>query len=240
MINLNSANASVSGKQIQRRQMKKVAITGLLIGVTLICAAQSSEAKYYNNSSMDEEVPREKAKFSRTILTNADGSITTERKNLRKNLIESRQTLKGEEPIGIWIYLTGHGPAEMDYDFVLEYAEQDCSKDLHIKNYFTDDTNLGYEAPKMATGEPFYEFLRKNLVYPGKARREGIQGNVELTFDLTKEGTIKNIRVKRGVHIVLDKEAVRILRKVKLSSPPKVNGQLQDLCANVSISFRLA
>src|SRR5690606_22674484 len=122
-------------------------------------------------------------------------------------------TLKGEEPVGIWVYLTGRGPAEMDYNFPIEYSQQDCPKELNIKNYFEDEAGSGYEAPKISTGEQFYEFAVKNLVYPAKARREGIQGKVDLTFDLTKDGLIENIRVKKGVHLVLDKEAVRILRK---------------------------
>jgi TonB family protein len=219
--------------------MKQLSIVGLLVCITLTCGAQTSETKYYKSMSMDAEVAQEKAKYSKTITNNPDGSITTERRNLKKNLVESRQTLKGEEPVGIWVYLTGRGPAEMDYNFPLEYSQQDCSNDLNIKNYFADEAVSGYEAPKISTGEQFYEFAGKNLVYPAKARREGIQGKVDLTFDLTKDGVIENIRVKKGVHLVLDKEAVRILKKIKLTSPPKVNGQPQTLCASTSISFRL-
>lgn len=219
--------------------MKQLSIIGLLVCFTLTCGAQISETKYYKRMSMDEEVPQEKAKYSKTISKNPDGSIVTERKNLKKNLVESRQVLKGEEPVGIWIYLTGKGPAEMNYDFPLEYIDQECPKNFDIKNYFTDDLSITYEAPKVSTGEQFNEFLWKNLVYPAKARREGIQGKVDLIFDLTKDGAIENIRVTKGVHIVLDKEAVRILRKIKFSSPPKINGQPQTLCASTSISFRL-
>jgi TonB family protein len=219
--------------------MKQLLIAGLLACVTLTSRAQTSETRYYKSMSMDEEVPQEKAKYSKTITTNADGSITTERKNLKKNLIESRQVLKGDEPVGIWVYLTGRGPAEMNYDFTVEYSDQECPKNLNIKNYFIDDLSIQYESPKLSTGEQFYEFVGKNLVYPAKARRENIQGKVDLTFDLTKDGVIENIRVKKGVHIVLDKEAVRILKKIKLSSPPKINGQPQTLCASTSISFRL-
>ncbi len=177
--------------------------------------------------------------FSKTITNNSDGSIATERKNLKKNLVESRQVLKGEEPVGIWIYLTGRGPAEMDYDFKLEYSNQGCQSSLDIKDYFADDMGVGYTSPNISTGEQFYEFIGKSIVYPAKARREGIQGNVELTFDITKDGLIENIKVKKGVHLVVDKEAVRVLKKIKLSSPPKINGQPQTLCANASISFRL-
>lgn len=218
---------------------QSLAIVGLLVCITLTCPAQTSETKYYKSIPMDEEVPQAKAKYAKTITKNPDGSITTERKNLRKNLVESSQTLKGDEPVGIWVYLTGRGPAEMDFNFPLEYSQQDCSKHLSIRNYFADEAASGYEAPKILKGEEFYEFVAENLVYPGKAIREGIQGKVDLTFDLTKDGLIENIRVKKGVHLVLDKEAVRIIRKIKLISPPKIDGTPQNLCASASISFRL-
>ena len=219
--------------------MKNLAIVGAFICFALNSSAQTSETKYYKSMSMGEEVSREKAKYSRTITNNPEGSVTTERRNLKKNVIEGREVLKGEEPVGIWIYLTGRGPAEMDYNFNLEYSSQDCSATLNIKDYFTDEIAVGYESPRISTGEQFYEFVVKNLVYPAKARRERIQGKVDLIFDLTKDGIIENIRVKKGVHIVLDKEAVRILRKIKLSSPPKIKGQPETLCANASIWFRL-
>jgi TonB family protein len=219
--------------------MKKLSIALLLVCITMICKAQTSEIKYYKNLKMDEEVSKEKAKYSKTITKNSDGSIVTEDKNLKNNLIERRQILKGEEPIGIWIYLTGKGTAELDYDFTLEYTDQVCPKNFDIKDFFTDNLSISYESPKISTGEQFYEFLGKILVYPAKAVREKIQGKVYLIFDLTKDGTIENIRVKKGVHIVLDKEAVRILRKIKFSSPPKINGQAQNLCVSTIISFQL-
>jgi TonB family protein len=220
--------------------MKKLIIAALFIFSTLLCAGQKTETRYYNDRGSDEEVPKEKAKYSESITTNPDGSITKESKNLKKNEVYHRQTLKGEEPVGSWIYLTGRGPAEMDYDFQLEYSTDDCSRDSNIKDYFADDPAAGYEAPKLSTGEAFVEFVRKNMVYPSRARREGIQGKVELTFEFTADGLIKNIRVKKGVHMVLDKEAMRVLRKLKFSTRPKINGQPKDLCGNVSLSFRLA
>jgi TonB family protein len=220
--------------------MKFFHIAAALMCFTLTCLAQTSETKYYRRLPPVEEVPKEKAKYSRTITTNPDSTVVIEQTNLKNNVIEHRQVHKGEEPVGNWIYLTGRGQAEMNYDFKLEYSSEACPSALTIKNLFYDEPELSYEAPKISTGVQFHEFLVKNLVYPATARRGGIQGKVDLMFDLTKEGTIENIRVKKGVHLVLDKEAVRLLRKIKLSSPPKIKGQPENLCGTVSISFRLA
>ena len=219
--------------------MKKLTITLLVMYFTLPCASQTINTTYYKTRTMEEEVAKDKARFSQTTTINADGSITTERKDLKKNQVYSRQVLKEEEPVGTWIYLGGVGPIEIDYDFTVDYSEETCVKNLNIKDYFTDDKAIGYVAPKISTGNSFLEFVGKNIVYPGKAMRERITGKVYLTFDITKEGIIENIRVKKGVHLLLDKEAVRIIRKLKFVSPPKINGQPRSLCATTAILFHL-
>jgi TonB family protein len=229
----------ISNHKRRQQNMKVFYIAAALMCFTLTGMAQTSETKYYRRLPPVEEVPKEKAKYSRTITTNPDSTVAIEQMNLKSNVIEHRQVHKGEEPVGRWIYLTGRGQADLNYDFKLVYSDEDCPSTLPVKNLFYDEPGLGYEAPKISPGVQFHEYLWKNLVYPATARRGGIQGKVDLIFDLTKEGTIENIRVKKGAHVVLDKEAVRILRKIKLSSPPKIKGQPENLCGIVSISFRL-
>ena len=56
---------------------------------------------------------------------------------------------------------------------------------------------------------------------------------------MTATGT-ENIVVKRGVDISLDKEAVRVLRELKFSSPPTVNGQAYAFkCLVLPVKYKL-
>ena len=59
------------------------------------------------------------------------------------------------------------------------------------------------------------------------------------SFIVTKDGQIENIVVNKGVDITLDKEAVRILRALKFSTPPLLNGRPVNICVKFPISFRL-
>lgn len=224
--------------------MKRITFTALILMLAFICQAQNVQTRYYNNQYLEEEVPQEKARYFQTVTQNADGSITTSKKNLKKDVIESSQTLKGEEPFGVWIYQRAGGLAEMDYNFQLKYTGEDCPGSdalTKIENYLANDDSKGYTAPKIAPEEKsILSFIGRNLVYPAKARREGIQGKVVLVFTITKEGVIENIFVKKGVHLILDKEAVRVLRKLKFSSPPRLNGHPQNFCVEMPISFKLA
>lgn len=225
--------------------MKRVVLAMSLLMGLVVCSAQTSETKYYKTSfTGGEEVPQDKAKYSHTITQNQDGSITETITNLKKNIIESRETLKGEEPFGIWIYLRGSGPAEMDYDFELVYSQEECPKENVVPNiddYFVDHPGQGYVAPKISTGEEsLLRFISRNLVYPANARRGGIQGAVWLTFTITKQSNIENVYVSKGVHLLLDKEAARLIRKLKFSKPPMVNGQPADVCITMPLKFKLA
>jgi len=222
--------------------MKKVLLICLL-SASVIVNAQTTETKYYRSRPFDEEVPQSKAKYSETI-TKEDGVITTTTRNLKKDEIERREAWKGDEPVGKWIGLTGTGPEERDYDFVLRYEERTCENPDAISalpDFFASNNVVGYTAPVIDYKDPqFMSFIRHKLRYPSKAVRHGIQGAVHLAFTITREGIIKDIVVTRGVDIVLDKEAVRVIRLLKLSSPAMLNGKPQEICVKMPIQFKLS
>lgn len=208
--------------------MKKSTLTILILAITTICYGQTSQTKYFRSEWLGKEVQENKAKFSQTITQNTDGTTTTEVRDLKKNEIVRSETFKGNEPYGIWKFRYSSGFKTIDYNFPLVYSNEKCNDSLPIttSDYFKDNDSLVYKAPKISTGElTIYQYIGKNIYYPAKAMENDIQGTVYLQLTLTKEGTFENIMVKRGVDISLDKEAVRVLRELKFSSPPTVNGQ---------------
>jgi len=222
--------------------MKKIAVTIFMLATGWAGMAQTVETKYYNKNY--DEVDSKKATISEIITQNQDGTVTTTTNTLKKGKVIGSHTFKGDEPYGIWIYQRGSGPAEMDYDFLLEYTDRDCADEhvpLTIESGFESSDIPGYTAPEIGGGEAsFRSFLLRNLVYPAHARRLGIQGGVHLVFDITKEGKIENVAVRKGVHVVLDKEAVRLIRKLKLASPALINGQPKDFCVTMPLWFKLS
>ncbi|MGE5424966.1 MAG: energy transducer TonB, partial [Syntrophothermus sp.] len=210
-----------------------------LLTLVILCSGQTAETKYFNNQWLETEVPVEKGKFSQTIIKNDDGSITTEVKNIKKDEILSRETYKGDEPYGVWVYRSGKESVELDYNFPLKYADENCYDSIsQIVDHFSDDEKIGYVAPKLSTGEPdIHQFLVSHLKFPNKAKEEGIQGRVYVVFTIKKDGSTDNIFVKKGSNIILDKEAVRTLRELKFSSPPTLQGKPQSFCVTMPISF---
>ncbi|MDG1477566.1 MAG: energy transducer TonB [Vicingaceae bacterium] len=57
------------------------------------------------------------------------------------------------------------------------------------------------------------KFFQTNVQYPDSAREESIQGKVYVTFVVDTIGKIDDVSIIRGVHPLLDKEAIRVVQK---------------------------
>jgi len=223
--------------------MKKTVLFLVILAISTLGYGQTIDTKYFNNASLGKEVSPSKAKFSQSIIQNDDGSITTEIKDLKKNEIIERKTYKENEPYGIWKFRYNSDYKTLDYNFPLIYDDVKCKDSLHlpIVDFFKDYDSVAYKAPIISNGElSFYQFIGRNIIYPFQAREAGIQGTVYLQLTLTMDGTFEDIVIKRGANISLDKEAVRVLRMIKFTTPPKINGQACTFkCLNIPIRFQL-
>ena len=231
-------------KQKEKKCPKKEILCLLILLMsTILSFAQIMETKYYNNRWLQKEVPQTKAEVSRELIRNPDSSVTTLIKNIKSNKVLNSETYKGDEPSGVWTYPIGGGMREKDYDFLLVYADSDCANAPELKNitnYFEDNSAIGYQAPKIATGEKsIYQFLAKVLEYPPKARENNVMGRVLTSFTISKEGSISNLAINKGVYVELDKEAIRVLRKLKLSGPAMLNDEPVGICVKLPLMFQL-
>lgn len=76
-------------------------------------------------------------------------------------------------------------------------------------------------------------WVGKNLVYPDVARENGITGRVYISFTVMPDGTLKNIKVIRGLDPACDKEAIRVVS----SSPKWTPGRQRDRAVPVNYQF---
>ena len=84
------------------------------------------------------------------------------------------------------------------------------------------------------------KFIQKNMRYPKIAIKKGIEGRVICQFTVTKDGSIENIIVVRGLHKSLDKEAIRIIKKMPKWKPGEdFNGQAIDCKYTIPVKFKL-
>lgn len=79
----------------------------------------------------------------------------------------------------------------------------------------------------------FSKWVSQNLVYPEIAKENGVSGKVILTFTLTADGKVTNVKVLKGIDAALDKEAVRVVS----SSPKWTPGKQRDRAVKVQFIF---
>lgn len=70
--------------------------------------------------------------------------------------------------------------------------------------------------------EEMDKFIKANMVYPKKALKKGIQGTVIVGANVQEDGTLTDLKVVKGVDSLLDKEALRIVKKMPKWEPAGV------------------
>ncbi|MBK8613749.1 MAG: energy transducer TonB [Flavobacteriales bacterium] len=82
------------------------------------------------------------------------------------------------------------------------------------------------ERPEYPGGQDsLYSFLAKNVQYPDTSKIHGAQGRVLVEFIVEPDGMVTGVRVLKGVHPLLDAEAVRVVGLLPRWSPGKVDGK---------------
>jgi protein TonB len=72
-----------------------------------------------------------------------------------------------------------------------------------------------------------------------EARRNRIQGEVVLSATFGADGTVREIRVIRGLGYGLDEKAIEAARLIKFIPAKDVNGRAVDVRMNIKVDFRL-
>lgn len=82
-------------------------------------------------------------------------------------------------------------------------------------------------------------WLNNNMRYPEAAQQNDIQGRVIVNFVVEKDGSIANVKIAKGVDKDLDREALRVVKKMPKWQPGKNNGVAVRSYFNLPVTFRL-
>ncbi len=85
-----------------------------------------------------------------------------------------------------------------------------------------------------------YAYLMKNLKYPAKAKKDGIEGKVYVSFNVQKDGTLTDIKVMKGLSAETDNEALRVVKSSPRWNPGLNNGQPVTTKYQMAINFTLS
>jgi len=82
-------------------------------------------------------------------------------------------------------------------------------------------------------------FLSSNVRYPKDAQISGAQGKVFVNFIVNGDGTITKVTIARGVHYLLDEEAIRVVQIMPKWTPGTMDGNPVRVSYTVPINFAL-
>lgn len=96
------------------------------------------------------------------------------------------------------------------------------------------------QMPEFPGGESaLNKFLKDNIRYPSVASENGISGAVYLTFVVSKDGKISEVRVIRGIGGGCDEEAIRVVKLMPKWIAGRQNGVSVPVQFNLPIRFVL-
>ena len=97
------------------------------------------------------------------------------------------------------------------------------------------------EKPVFSGGDEYalIRYVQSHIRYPKRAKANSVEGRVVVQFVITKTGDIGEIKVVKGKDPDLDKEAVRIVRRLPKFTPAKMNGYPVNSWWTVPVDFQL-
>ena len=87
--------------------------------------------------------------------------------------------------------------------------------------------------------EGLYKYLAENVKYPEKAKADGTEGRVIVSFVVEKDGSVTDAQVRRGVSDEVDAEALRVVQGMPQWKPGMVEGKPVRVNYNLPINFKL-
>ena len=101
---------------------------------------------------------------------------------------------------------------------------------------FRADCPTGEEG-KACADRAMLEYVYSRIQYPGKARRNGVEGMAVVTFIIERDGTVSNVQVLRDPGAGIGQEVKRIVETMN-DNGPSWHAGLQDGKA-VRVQFNL-
>jgi protein TonB len=140
--------------------------------------------------------------------------------------------------------------AEIDDELEIEDSEADDNTLINVAPVISakeeeeeEETQVFFiveDMPEFPGGEmALRTYIANAIKYPVIAQENGIQGKVYVTFVVSKDGSVTNASIARGVDPSLDKEALRVVNSLPKWKPGKQRGKPVNVSYTVPINFVL-
>lgn len=101
------------------------------------------------------------------------------------------------------------------------------------EEHFTEDERF------MCFNQSIMKHVGENFEFPRRAIENGIEGKVYVNFIIERDGEISNVSIARGVHKLIDDEAMRVINLLPKLNPAMIQGKPVRMQYTVPINARL-
>jgi len=211
--------------------MKQDRITHTLIGLTLTLALSVCFLEYKTIAADNQYISSSLVQLEDEVIVEINKPITPPPPPPPPAIPEVVEVVKDEEIVDKPIVLLD---PEIDIDIVINIEEEE---EPIVEIIF----DVVEELPEFLGGvEKLYEYLGNNIKYPEQAKDFSIQGKVFVQFVVWKDGTIKDVKVVKGAHKLLNKEALRVITNMPKWKPGKQRGKKVNARFTLPIKFRIS
>lgn len=141
---------------------------------------------------------------------------------------------------------SGHEEGALDFEQVMSATKEIVvlPEPSRANHSATSNGEKIYEAVEELAQFPgghgaLTKWIGENLVYPEESKSLGVEGIVIVQFVVEKDGAVSNLVVAKGIDKVLDKEAIRLVKKMPKWVPGRNNGNPVRSKFTMPVRFKL-
>lgn len=154
--------------------------------------------------------------------------VVEDKVEIQETIIESTETNQKEEVVKAEKVVVQEAEIDIDVPFAI-------IEDVPV---YPGCEKVAKDKRRECFQNEIQKFIQKNQRYPEAAMDNNIQGRVNVSFAIEKDGTITVVGV-RGPDKSLEKEAERVISKLPKMTPGKQRGKPVRMTMGLPIIFRL-
>ncbi len=203
----------------------------------------TEEDSYALKADQDQDINFEEEKAEFVIVEEENLNVQSDQLKITKEEQgpESEKSLTEPAPISNDIIQTsGRDRKDSKVARQSESQSSDAAKTAGAPSSISETAAEEILKPVPVNGyEDYSDYIKENLIYPERARNEGIEGMVKLGFIINKDSIPDKVRITQSLSPDCDKEAIRLLEEGPKWVPVYSNGELNEVEVEYAISFQL-
>lgn len=218
---------------LRRRLGRAVSLIGISAGLLSACTHQSAKVETNKPAQLDGElVAQEEAPKTDSMVV---GKVAVPECDSTASFVNEQQSSKAASTPKA----SSVAEEEDKDDVVLGGVDM-----YEVQNMQPDTTkvfgDIAEQMPMFRGGDrELMEYLKSHVQYPKECEEKNIQGRVIVNFVVERDGSITQAKVIRGIHPLLDAEALRVVNGMPKWLPGRQAGTVVAVKYTIPVTFRL-